>query len=138
MHSTRILIDARARQSGTAGTFVLSLKPSFENIRRVRLVYADLPNPASAPSGPYFAVRIAELGTGTRLAGTSRETSFVVPLNANVGERCYYNEKNAFAQIMEFSPGLSLQSLSVTITRNYGAAQLDLDDSILILEVEHE
>ena len=39
---------------------------------------------------------------------------------------------------MDFSPGLSLQSLSVTITRNYGATQLDRDDSILILEVEHE
>ena len=138
MRSERILIDARARQSGTAGSFVLALKPTFENIRRVRLVYADLPNPASAPSGPYFNVRIAELGTGTRLAGTSRETSFIVPVNANVGERCYYNEKSAFSQTMEFSPGLSLQSLSVTITRNYGAAQLDRDDSTLILEVEHE
>jgi hypothetical protein len=39
---------------------------------------------------------------------------------------------------MEFTPGLSLQSLSVTITRNYGASQLDRDDIILILEVEHE
>jgi hypothetical protein len=61
-----------------------------------------------------------------------------VPVNANVGERCYYNEKAAFSQIMEFSPGLSLQSLSVTITRSFGAAQLDQDDTILILEVEHE
>ena len=104
MRSERILIDARARQSGTAGSFVLPLKPTFENIRRVRLVYADLPNPASTPSGPYFNVRIAELGTGTRLAGTSRETSFIVPVNANVGERCYYNEKSAFSQTME-SPG---------------------------------
>ena len=138
MRSERILIDARARQSGTAGSFVLSLKPSFENIRRIRLVYADLPNPASAPSGPYFNVRIAELGTGTRLAGTNRETSYIVPVNANVGERCYYNEKNAFAQAMDFAPGLSLQSLSVTISRQYGAAQIDRDDTILILEVEHE
>ena len=138
MRSERILIYARARQSGTAGSFVISLKPSFENIRRVRLVYADLPNPVSAPSGPYFNVRIAELGTGTRLAGTNRETSFIVPVTGNVGERCFYNEKNAFAQTMDFAPGLSLQSLSVTITRNYGAAQIDRDDSILILEVDHE
>ena len=138
MRSVRIVIDARAWQSGTAGLFVLPLKPSFENIRRVRLVYADLPNPASAPSGPYFNVRIAELGTAARLAGTSRETTFIVPVNANVGERCYYHEKSAFAQTMEFTPGLSLQSLSVTITRNYGAAQIDRDDTILILVVEHE
>ena len=49
MRSERILIDARARQSGTAGSFVVPLKPTFENIRRVRLVYADMSNPTSAP-----------------------------------------------------------------------------------------
>ena len=138
MHTARILIDARARASGTAGDFVLQLKPTFENIRRVRLVNADLPNPVTAPSGPYFNVRVAELGTSTRLAGTSRETSFIVPVNANVGERCYYYEKNSFRQTMDFTPGISLQSLSVTIARNYGAAPVDQDDSILILEVEHD
>ena len=138
MRSERILIDARARQRGTAGSFVVQLKPSFENITRVRLIYADLPNPASAPSGPFFSVRIDELGTSTRLAGLSRETTFIVPVNANVGERCYWSEKNSFAQTMDFTPGLSLQSLSFTISRQYGAAQIDREDIILILEVEHE
>ena len=102
---SRILVDSRQRQSGTTGSFVIGLKPTFENIHTVRLLYADLPNPATGPSGPYFAVRINELGSSTRLAGTNgRETTFLIPVNANVSERCFYYSNTAFELGMTDAP----------------------------------
>jgi hypothetical protein len=138
MRRSRILVDSRQRQSGSPGSFVLPLKPTFEGIRSIRLLYGDLPNPATGPSGPYFNIRINELGSSTRLAGTNgRETTFLIPVNANISERCYYYSNTAFEQVMSFAPGLSLGSLSVEITRNFGASQV-ADDSIILLEVDHD
>ena len=195
---TRILIDSRAREGGDVKDFWLELRPTIENIRKVSLVWADVPNPLQSPGGPYFLIRIPELGTRTRVVGTIRsgtepappvtepadepyvdpglvdptdpfswlpvsdvpeydpvgrrraappatvqgrstglETTFVVPITVNVDERVFYSPETAFAQEMNYNPPISIQRLSVNISRNYDATQIT-GESVLILELEHD
>ena len=68
---TRLLIDSRAREGGNAQEFWLELRPTIENVRKVSLVWADIPQPLQTPGGPYFLVRIPELGTHTQVLGSS-------------------------------------------------------------------
>ena len=213
---TRILIDSRAREGGDVKDFWLELRPTIENIRKVSLVWSDIPNPLQSPGGPYFLVRIPELGTRTRVVGSSfrsaaagvttttsgrrrgggvidamtgpiwdafdytvssisesqgitdpatdpvvtdpvvtepaadpvvaptfyansagLETTFVVPITVNVDERVFYSPETAFAQEMNYNPPISIQRLSVNISRNYDATQIT-GESVLILELEHD
>ena len=216
---TRILIDSRAREGGDVKDFWMELRPTIENIRKVSLVWADVPNPLQSPGGPYFLVRIPELGTRTRVVGSSfrsaaagvttttsgrrrggpinaitglvwdavdygvdsvaesqgitnpttdpvtdpvvtdpvvtepaadpvvaptfyansagLETTFVVPITVNVDERVFYSPETAFAQEMNYNPPISIQRLSVNISRNYDATQIT-GESVLILELEHD
>ena len=191
---TRILIDSRAREGGDVKDFWMELRPTIENIRKVSLVWSDIPNPLQSPGGPYFLVRIPELGTRTRVVGTTRtpvtvapvedpvapvedpvepynplnpwpwapepadpvgrrraappptvqgrstsglETTFVVPITVNVDERVFYSPETAFAQEMNYNPPISIQRLSVNISRNYDATQIT-GESVLILELEHD
>ena len=71
MPKTRIVIDSRAREGGDVKNFWLELVPTIENVRKVSLVWADIPNPLQSPGGPYFLIRIPELGTRTRLIGST-------------------------------------------------------------------
>ena len=198
---TRILIDSRAREGGDVKDFWMELRPTIENIRKVSLVWSDIPNPLQSPGGPYFLVRIPELGTRTRVVGTIRsgtepappvteptdeptdepyvnpglvdprnpfrppvndvpeydpvgrrraappatvqgrssglETTFVVPITVNVDERVFFSPETAFAQEMNYTPPISIQRLSVNISRNYDATQIT-GESVLILELEHD
>ena len=212
---TRILVDSRAREGGDVKDFWLELRPTIENIRKVSLVWADIPNPLQSPGGPYFLIRIPELGTRTRVVGSSfrstaagvttttsgrrrggaidavtglvwgavdytvdsiaenqditdpatdpvvtdpvvtdpvtdpvvaptfyansagLETTFVVPITVNVDERVFYSPETAFAQEMNYNPPISIQRLSVNISRNYDATQIT-GESVLILELEHD
>ena len=62
--TTRLVVDSRARESGTVGNFWLELRPTIENIRKVSLVWADIPTPLQTPGGPYFLIKVLELGRG--------------------------------------------------------------------------
>ena len=214
---TRILIDSRAREGGDVKDFWMELRPTIENIRKVSLVWGDIPNPLQSPGGPYFLIRIPELGTRTRVVGSSfrsaaagvttttsgrrrggpinaitglvwdvvnygvgsvaesqgitdpttdpvtdpatdpatdpvtdpvvaptiyantsgLETTFVVPITVNVDERVFYSPETAFAQEMNYNPPISIQRLSVNISRNYDSTQIT-GESVLILELEHD
>ena len=139
---TRILIDSRAREGGDVRDFWLELRPTIERVRRVSLVWMDIPNPLQSPGGPYFLIRIPELGTRTRVVGRSAsssglETTFIVPITVNVDERCFYSPETAFSQEMNYTPPISIQRLSVSISRNYDATPLT-GESVLILELEHD
>jgi hypothetical protein len=68
---TRLVVDSRARESGTVGNFWIELRPTIENIRKVSLVWADIPTPLQTPGGPYFMIRVLELGTRTRVVGST-------------------------------------------------------------------
>lgn len=71
MPKTRIVIDSRAREGGDVKNFWLELVPTIENVRKVSLVWGDIPSPLQSPGGPYFLIRIPELGTRTRLIGSA-------------------------------------------------------------------
>ena len=71
MPTTRILIDSRAREGGDVKNFWLELVPTIDYVRKVNLVWADVPNPLQSPGGPYFLIRVPELGTRTRLIGST-------------------------------------------------------------------
>jgi hypothetical protein len=136
MKTSRLLIDSRARISGNVSNFVIQLKPTYENISAVSLLWADIPNPSATPSGPFFEIKIAELGTTTRMTGTSEESTFIVPVTVNVNERVFYSALTSFEQTITYEPPRSLQSLSIVITRPLGAAPLT-DESVMILQLEH-
>lgn len=68
---TRLVVDSRARESGTVGNFWIELRPTLERIRKVSLVWADIPTPLQTPGGPYFLIRVLELGTRMRVIGST-------------------------------------------------------------------
>ena len=196
MPRTRILVDSRAREGGDVKDFWMELRPTIENVRKVSLVWADIPNPLQSPGGPYFLIRIPELGTRTRVVGSTfrndgtttsgrrrsiipemtnliigginsfidvaapdpvtdpatdpvvaaptfyanysgLESTFVVPITVNVDERVFYSPETAFEQVMNYNPPISIQRLSVNISRNYDASQIT-GESVMILELEHD
>ena len=118
---TRVIIDSRAREGGTVNDFFIELRPTIENIRKVSLIWADIPTPLQTPGGPYFLVRVPELGTSARVlsqrnGASGTETTYVVPITVNVDERVFWSPKTSFKQEMEYTPAISLQRLSVIIT----------------------
>ena len=65
------------------------------------------------------------------------ESTFVVPITVNVDERVFYSPETAFQQVMNYNPPISIQRLSVNISRNYDATQIT-GESVMILELEHD
>ena len=196
MPRTRILVDSRAREGGDVKDFWMELRPTIEGVRKVSLVWADIPNPLQSPGGPYFLIRIPELGTRTRVVGSTfrndgtttsgrrrgiipemsnliigginsfidvaapdpvtdpatdpvvaaptfyanysgLESTFVVPITVNVDERVFFSPETAFEQVLNYNPPISIQRLSVNISRNYDASQIT-GESVMILELEHD
>jgi len=199
MPRTRILVDSRAREGGDVKDFWMELRPTIEGVTKVSLVWADIPNPLQSPGGPYFLIRIPELGTRTRVVGSTfrndgtttsgrrrgglidgitglvigglstgidlvaesqgistdpatdpvvaaptfyanysgLESTFVVPITVNVDERVFFSPETAFQQVLNYNPPISIQRLSVNISRNYDASQIT-GESVMILELEHD
>ena len=82
------MVDSRAREGGDVKDFWLELRPTIEGVRKVSLVWADIPNPLQSPGGPYFLIRIPELGTRSRVVGSSfRSTAAGAATTTTSGRR---------------------------------------------------
>ena len=84
---TRVLINSCAHEGGDVRNFWLELRPTIENIRKVSLVWADIPNPLQSPGGPYFLIRIPELGTRSRVVGSSFQSAAAGMTTTTAGRR---------------------------------------------------
>ena len=121
----QLIIDSRdgLALGGTVNDFFLNFRPGLQNVRSVRLLYADLPSPSSG-SEPYFLIRTS-LGSHVRGALEGDSASFVIPRTAAAGFRTFHSQNSQFPAIVFEEPSTSLSSIAVSVAvRGGGSANL--------------
>ena len=137
MPRTQILVvDSRDRlPGGTISDFFLNLQGAVEDVRAVKLLYADIPSP-DGDTEPYYLLQTSLGGSHVRGAveGASSAT-YVVPRNAAANFRNIFSTNSGFPAIVLQHPGRSLSSLAVSVrVRGGGSANLTAE-FYLVLEV---
>ena len=128
-----LIVDSRDRTGGGVNDFFLNLRPGLQNVRSVRLLYADIPSPAGDIE-PYYLIRTS-LGAHVRGATQGDSSTFVIPRSAAAGFRSFWAQNSQFPAIVFEEPARSLSDLAVTVrVRGGGSANLT-EDWFCILEV---
>ena len=127
---TRLVIDSRARESGTVTNFEINLRPTMENIKKVSLVWSDIPTPLQSPGGPYFLIRIHELGTRTRVLGSTTTTvqAAAATTNNTYRRRSIIPGMDTLDYMMSL-PGLATDAILDTGTTTDGTTGTTTDTS---------
>ena len=130
-----LIVDSRDRLAGgTESDFFVNLRGAVEDVRAVRLLYADIPSP-DGDTEPYYLIQTS-LGSHVRGAveGASSGT-FVVPRNAAAGFRTIHTQNSTFPAVVFETPQRSLSSLAVSVrVRGGGSANLTAE-WYMVLEV---
>ena len=128
-----LVIDSRDRlPGGTPSDCFFNLRPGLQDVRSVRLLYADIPSPAG--SEPYFLISTS-LGAHVRAAVQGDSGTFVVPRSAASGFRSFWAQGSQFPAIVFEQPARSLSDLAVSVrVRGGGSANLT-DDWYFVVEV---
>jgi hypothetical protein len=133
-HSQLLIVDSRDRLAGgTVSDFFLNLRGAVEDVRAVRLLYADIPSP-DGDTEPYYLIQTS-LGSHVRGAveGASSAT-FVVPRNSAAGFRTIHAQNSTFPAVVYEKPGRSLSSLAISVRVRSGSANLTAE-WYMVLEV---
>ena len=129
-----LIIDSRDRTTGDANDFFVNLRPGLQNVRSVRLLYADIPSP-DGDTAPYYLIQTS-LGAYVRGASQGDAATFVIPRSAAAGYRTMHSEGSTFPAIVYEQPARSLSDLGVSVrVRGGGSAGLT-SDWFMVLQVE--
>ena len=128
-----LVIDSRDRTGGDANNFFINLRPGLQDVNSIRLLYADIPSPAS-DTEPYHLVQTS-LGAHVHGAAQGSVSTFVIPRTAAAGFRTFWAQNSRFPSIVFEEPARSLTDLAVSVrVRGGGSANLT-EDWFMILEV---
>ena len=134
MPHTLLVIDSRDRlPGGTPSDCFFNLRPGLQNVRSVRLLYADIPSP-DGDTAPYYLIQTS-LGAHVRGASQGDSATFVVPRNAAAGFRTFWAQNSQFPAVVFEEPSRSLSDLAVSV-RVRGGGSAGLTDWYMVLQVE--
>jgi hypothetical protein len=128
-----LIIDSRDRTGGTSSDFFLNLRPGLQNVRSVRLLYADIPSP-DGDTAPYYLIQTS-LGAHVRGATQGDSATFIVPRSAAAGYRNFHAEGSTFPEIVFEEPSRSLSDLAVSVRVRGGASANLTEDWYCLLEI---
>jgi hypothetical protein len=134
-HTQLLIIDSRDRTGGNASDFFVNLRPGLQNVRSVRLLYADIPS-LEGDTAPYYLIETS-LGAHVRGASQGDSATFIVPRSAASGFRTFWAQNSQFPAVVFEEPSRSLSDLAVSVrVRGGGSAGLGTADWYMVLQLE--
>jgi hypothetical protein len=129
-----LVLDSRDRTGGSVDDFFINLRPMLQNVRGVRLLYADIPSPEGNVE-PYWLLTISPFGTYVRGATAGAHSTFIVPVTSAAGLRSYHESGSSFNEETFENPGRSCTQLAVSVRVGGGGFANLTGDWYAVLEV---
>jgi hypothetical protein len=128
-----LIVDSRDRSGGDVNDYFLNLRPGLQNVRSVRLLFADIPSP-EGDTAPYYLIQTS-LGAHVRGATQGDSSTFIVPRSAAAGYRTFWAQNSQFPAVVFEAPPRSLSDLAVSVRVRGGASANLTDDWFCVLEI---